>query len=125
MFRISSKEEFNAYFESHGDLSFTRIEGLKLPSGPLPSLAQATMLDCVLPAGLTMPENLEGALFVGCRMRGLRFRRSNLFNACFIRCDLSESEFEACDLSTTEFNDCLMTATRLIDCDLPDPAIAA
>ena len=118
MIRIGSLEQISSYLNQHADLSFTRVENVALPGDGLPSMAEGTFVACEFTRGTLMPENLSGALFVDCRMAGLRFDRANMFGVQFVRCDLSHTVFHQCDLSAAQFIDCRVGMTQLCQCDV-------
>ncbi len=118
MIRINSLEELSHHMNCHCDLSFTRVENLTFSGTAPPSMADGTFVGCEFSPGTAMPENLSGALFVDCRLVGLRFDRANLFGVQFVRCDLSHTTFHECDLSAAQFIDCAVGMTRLTHCDL-------
>ncbi|MDR3435194.1 pentapeptide repeat-containing protein [Telmatospirillum sp.] len=117
MFRLKSIESVVEHVTDFQTLSLTTVENVVLSGTPLPDMKDGTFLKCDF-TGATMPDNLESALFVDCRLSRLNFLKANLFKARFIRCDFSESHFRDCDLSAAQFEDCQLTTAEFSNCDL-------
>ena len=125
MYRIATNNDLAEYLSNNRDLSLTKIVGLSITDALPADISDATLVGCVFPSGMTMPETMAGTLFVDCRMAGVRFLNANLFDTQFVRCDLSEAQFGNCDLSAVQFIDCCMGTARFSDCDLDAACLTA
>ena len=118
MFLITSIGSLHLHIDEQADLSYAKIEGIDLPTGPLPAMNEATFVRCVFDPTTIFPENMADVVFVDCRMQGLRLENASLFGAQFIHCDLGGSVFADCDLSAAQFVDCKLDHTVFKGCDL-------
>ncbi len=118
MFLISSIGSLHLHIEEHADLAYAKVEGIDLPTGPLPAMPEATFVGCRFDPAALFPDNMAGAVFADCKMAGLRLQNCSLFGVQFLRCDLTGTRFENCDLSAVQFTGCLMDGTAFPGCDM-------